>query len=538
MSSNQERRLLLRDDRGAVMVVGVFMMLLWVGLIWTLFGVGNAIAYRENMQNAADAAAFAGAVYDARGMNLIAVINNLMGAALMALIAMKLAQLANLVHQGADCKKAELECIEAAATIVGSPLCAVDAYRCIWDCESVLTMRDTAAQLDQGVHQGLLAMHGAEGLIAKGWPYVASQKSSLGGTSPNFYAGGVTATVSYSYAENPASSDPSSSSPPAGNCPAYPDGSGTVPDGPCPMGPRCGLPVTSDRYASLCQVSINNFLTVGGIVPDDAARFISGGTDAIYNLASEWLCDDGTAPGLNPFFTPWATTIASYALFPECTLGHDLSSAIGDIVRGGSIRNGGLSLIPMSGPDIPTTCPAYSPMALYGRAKMGLDYYSVWGSATGVWDKSHKDFAANAVQVAGISSKSRAVVADSPDDATKAWARAEYYYEPRGSVGGNVSSNDTTDSESTVHPPNYASQNAMWNMRWRARLRRFHFMPSGAIAAIPGAGGHVDLAAYTMQLASSSDVVVKLAQAGVVPSAAAVADVEKQANTPPPVMSH
>ncbi len=65
----------LRDDRGAVAVVGLVMAVLLVGLLWYVVGVGNAVAARERAQEAADAAAFSVAVGQARGMNTLVLIN-------------------------------------------------------------------------------------------------------------------------------------------------------------------------------------------------------------------------------------------------------------------------------------------------------------------------------------------------------------------------------------------------------------------------------------------------------------------------------
>ncbi len=63
------------DDRGAIMVIGVFMAMLVTGFLYYVVGIGNTIVYRERLQDAADAIAFSGAVVHARGMNLIAMIN-------------------------------------------------------------------------------------------------------------------------------------------------------------------------------------------------------------------------------------------------------------------------------------------------------------------------------------------------------------------------------------------------------------------------------------------------------------------------------
>ncbi|HJL46152.1 MAG TPA: pilus assembly protein TadG-related protein, partial [Polyangiaceae bacterium LLY-WYZ-15_(1-7)] len=55
------RRSLLRDDEGAMMLLGVFMTTLVVAMLYYIAGVGETIVYRERMQDAADAGAMAGA---------------------------------------------------------------------------------------------------------------------------------------------------------------------------------------------------------------------------------------------------------------------------------------------------------------------------------------------------------------------------------------------------------------------------------------------------------------------------------------------
>lgn len=72
------RRNLLADDSGATMVMGVFMAMMVVGMIYYVWGLGGTIIHRERMQDAADAAAFGASVFQARGMNIIAMLNVLM----------------------------------------------------------------------------------------------------------------------------------------------------------------------------------------------------------------------------------------------------------------------------------------------------------------------------------------------------------------------------------------------------------------------------------------------------------------------------
>jgi len=69
-----------RDQRGATMVIGIFMAIVMVGMLYFVWGIGEAIVYRQEMQDASDAAAYDSAVIEARGMNLIALLNVIMAA--------------------------------------------------------------------------------------------------------------------------------------------------------------------------------------------------------------------------------------------------------------------------------------------------------------------------------------------------------------------------------------------------------------------------------------------------------------------------
>ena len=82
----------LRDERGAILIVGLFMAVFLVGALYYMVGIAEAITQRERMQDAADAAAFSAATLHARGMNLIVLINLVMAALLAILVTLKLLQ--------------------------------------------------------------------------------------------------------------------------------------------------------------------------------------------------------------------------------------------------------------------------------------------------------------------------------------------------------------------------------------------------------------------------------------------------------------
>jgi hypothetical protein len=83
-------RTLQADQRGAIILLGVFMAVFATAALYYVVGIGEAIWQRERMQDAADAAAFSAAMVHARGMNLLALINMVMAALLAVLVALKL----------------------------------------------------------------------------------------------------------------------------------------------------------------------------------------------------------------------------------------------------------------------------------------------------------------------------------------------------------------------------------------------------------------------------------------------------------------
>ena len=66
------------DDRGAIMVIGIFMACAMIGLMWYMIGLGDALIWRDRSQEATDSMAFSSAAIHAHGMNIIAFINIVM----------------------------------------------------------------------------------------------------------------------------------------------------------------------------------------------------------------------------------------------------------------------------------------------------------------------------------------------------------------------------------------------------------------------------------------------------------------------------
>jgi hypothetical protein len=84
--SKEPSQNLAQDTRGAILIVGIVFGVLLVGALWHVAGIGDAIAWRERAQDAADAGAFENAVWNARGMNVIVAINIVMSLVLGVLV--------------------------------------------------------------------------------------------------------------------------------------------------------------------------------------------------------------------------------------------------------------------------------------------------------------------------------------------------------------------------------------------------------------------------------------------------------------------
>jgi hypothetical protein len=165
-------RTLKNDASGAVMVFGVFGAVLLVGVLYYLIGVGDAIVHRESLQDAADATAYTGAVYHARGMNLIAMINLTMAAVLSVLVALKLVQLLLLAIWGLSCL-----CV-ALSVGVGVPCDAV----CAGMGSAMMDFEMLVVNVGGVITCVLQALHLDANAVAMFTPWVAAAHSGLQAT--------------------------------------------------------------------------------------------------------------------------------------------------------------------------------------------------------------------------------------------------------------------------------------------------------------------------------------------------------------------
>lgn len=73
--NRKEAEKLVADERGAIMIMGLGAAMLLIGALWLLMGVADTVVFKEKMQEAVDSAAFGSAAVHAYGMNFIAALN-------------------------------------------------------------------------------------------------------------------------------------------------------------------------------------------------------------------------------------------------------------------------------------------------------------------------------------------------------------------------------------------------------------------------------------------------------------------------------
>lgn len=168
---NTETRSLARDEGGAIMVLGIFMCVLMVGALWYLAGIGDAILYRERVQEASDAVAFSTASMHARGMNLLVLLNLLMAIILGIRVALKALQLV---------------CVVLAA--VFAVICILPFGVGAWACGFPGPLANAASQLQslinstrEPINKAIKALSKVQVGIAKGTPLASTAGSIMVG---------------------------------------------------------------------------------------------------------------------------------------------------------------------------------------------------------------------------------------------------------------------------------------------------------------------------------------------------------------------
>jgi hypothetical protein len=147
-------RELHRDQRGAIMLMGLGIACFLIGALWYIIGIGDALVFRNTMQEVADHAAFAGAVVHAKGMNLISTCNLILFA--LVVVHLILGVISDLLFG--------LSFIPVLAWMKPT---VVPAARNIWNMYASVIMRPVGT----GIHY-------IELTVAVGYPWVAKSSGS------------------------------------------------------------------------------------------------------------------------------------------------------------------------------------------------------------------------------------------------------------------------------------------------------------------------------------------------------------------------
>ena len=214
----KSRPQLAEDSRGAVMLTGLFMAFVLIGGLWFVIGMGEAILFRDRMQEAADSAAFTSASIQANGMNFISALNIIM--LILAIVHIILGIIQDALRL-------------ACASILLSAVA----------CPAMITEFNIWSTVSRIAKYGMTAIHYVEQVASIGYPWIGTWKAH---------------TVGGKYDAS------SGSGPVKDKVTVLAAGRSNIPLG------GVGLPVTAKPYSFLCKKAGN---MVGNLVGDAMGSF-------------------------------------------------------------------------------------------------------------------------------------------------------------------------------------------------------------------------------------------------------------------------
>lgn len=457
---------LLSDRRGFVSVQGVFAMAFLLGAIWYLVGLGDAIVFHETLQDASDSVAFAPSVMQARGMNVLALVNLVMSAILAVLVAVKIIQLLLLAANVIAC------------AIPFNPYCPLLSS---WQSPVSKFVKITDKAVSN-VNRGLYA---SETALAKVMPVVGQAKSVAASHQfGSFVDGGFTAGLSLV----PGDLDRG-----VGSLGGGAGGGG---------GTRWGLPVEDEEYKNLCLHASDRvedvlfkplkFLPGANVVVAPIQKLVGALVGQLVKSFPQYFCG-GAAGGsgigsLGGTFKDIAKKGAEKVASEVCK--EAVATAAKGPVPGAASDQLGLSACSSGLTSSFSSVSAGSAIGsgnkqtskrIHKPADIGSDYYASYGFVFSRYFEKH-DVDANL----GVISQGRVKPEDLQGQLDRLlsqtqFSKSEFYYDPRhagtGSWTAGLGSNQAA-----------LRDEALLNMRWRARLRRFRPPSPGARSLLSGAG--------------------------------------------------
>lgn len=235
----------VRDERGAAMVLGLCFAVFLTAAVFYVLAIAETVLFRERMQDAADTAAFSAAVVNARGMNLIALINMVMAIVLSILVSLRLAQTL--------CMVAIALCLALAWPTGGSTLQAVGPLT-----NASVKIQRVIDRIKDPINNALAALHAAGKVTSVVVP-IGSNVRVLDQTAAYYGAAGV-----------------------------------AVPS-------RLTLPVEDDDFSVLCEhagevASRTALLPIAMLLPNKVERGLGDVVGKIAAAGSSWFCGKGGNP--------------------------------------------------------------------------------------------------------------------------------------------------------------------------------------------------------------------------------------------------
>lgn len=263
LTTKPSTRTLAKDEGGAVMIMGLAMILSLIAFMWFCIGIGETVAFRDHMQDAADSAAFSQAAVEAAGMNVIVLINMLM----MLLVAVYLVLSISVTASWASTVATCLDPL----TWLGPCEAKVVSYVAKWN------SRNSKASKISKVQKVLSMLESGVALLA---PWAGT-------------AAGVDASTGFKM--HGMENDPVGLSVSANNIPDMKALNLTE------LGVEYGLPVTHEILGNDCShvFDIVSGL-LGSIIPGRAMGFLNKVTGALGSIVQWYYCDDSLSlPGIS-----------------------------------------------------------------------------------------------------------------------------------------------------------------------------------------------------------------------------------------------
>lgn len=409
------------------MVVGVFMAAFLVGSLWYIIGIGDAVLYRERMQDGADAAAYAAAVYHARGMNMIAMLNIIMAAILAILVAFKLLQLINWIANAVSCA--------LWWTGVGAAVCSLTS-----SLESPIANAVNIAE--KLVNTALPILSKTQVGIAVAMPWVAEAKSVY---------------IASEQYKKPVESG------------------GTISTSLIPfIDGRLGLPVQEDDYDFLCKKAgeyVGKLVFspfggfgdwIGGVVGDIVGTFPGffcgdsggGSSGSGGSVVSDSTIDNLVKKGCDEKKDKLPKSKQKDFDMDKCM--EDGKKDVQEELKKMGNKTGESGSIDSNGK---------TSKRVYDDAQNGDGYFQIWSVVVG--DDEWPRKAEKGVKIAAWN---KTTTMPQAPWGKIAFAQAEFYYDSPGAWDD-------------------MKEDAMWNMRWRARLRRVRLPENQVTGILQGLNG-------------------------------------------------